>query len=384
MDTQELAAWLRLDTTSGVGRTTARRLLSAFGSVQTLFSQSPATLEAYLSPAQARALLAEDAKAAHLLETTTAWLNTRADDGLVRLIAPLGHALYPSALLDIEDPPLLLYMLGSQVHLGGSHFPVGRDTAIAIVGSRNPTPQGEENARSFSQALRSAGFSVVSGLAAGIDAAAHQGALQAADPSGQAATLAVVGTGLDRVYPARHQALAREIAASGVIISEYAIGTPPIAANFPRRNRIISGLAAGVLVVEAAPASGSLITARLASEQGREVFAIPGSIHAIQSRGCHALIKQGAKLVETLDDILEELPPQAASVHPDAADTGEPTPAAQHPLLSALGFEASSFDALQARTGMATAQLQVQLLELELTGEITRLPGGFFQRLIRA
>ena len=382
MNTSELAAWLRLDIARGVGRTTALRLLAAFGDVQTLFAQSQAALEPYLTPAQTRSLLASDAAIKDLLSATTAWLSSSTDDGLARLVAPIGHPLYPSALLDIEDPPLLLYMLGSHENLSGSSFPVERSAVIAIVGSRNPTPQGAENARSFSTALRSAGFCIVSGLAAGIDAAAHQGALEGVVVAGQPATLAVVGTGLDRVYPARHRDLARKIATNGVIISEYAIGTPPLAANFPRRNRVISGLAAGVLVVEAAPASGSLITARLASEQGREVFAIPGSIHAIQSRGCHALIKQGAKLVETLDDILEELPPQTAPVlHITESTSREDS---EHPLLTAMGFDSTSLDALQARTGLTTAQLQVQLLELELSGDVVRLPGGLFQRMVRA
>ena len=382
MDTPELAAWLRLDTASGVGRGSARRLLSAFGSAQALFSQSQADLQPYLTPTQARALLSNDERAAELLAATTAWMNTSADDGLVRLVAPIGHRLYPAALLETEDPPLLLYLLGSALYLSGSQFPVERNRAVAVVGSRNPTPQGVENARAFSAGLRGAGYCIVSGLAAGIDAAAHQGALEGPLLEDQPATLAVVGTGLDRVYPARHRELARSIAEHGVIISEYAIGTPPLAANFPRRNRVISGLSAGVLVVEAAPASGSLITARLASEQGREVFAIPGSIHAIQSRGCHALIKQGAKLVETLDDILEELPQSTALAQPEQELTQ--TPGSEDPLLSALGFDATSLDALQARTGLPTAQLQVQLLELELSAQIARLPGGLFQRMVRA
>lgn len=382
MDTPELAAWLRLDTASGVGRRSARRLLSAFGSAQAVFSQRQADLQPYLTSTQIRAILSDDAKAFELLAATTAWLDTSADDGLMRLIVPIGHPLYPVALLDTEDPPLLLYLLGNPLYLSGARFPVECNGALAVVGSRNPTPQGVENARAFSAGLRGAGYCIVSGLAAGIDAAAHQGALEGPLLGGQPATLAVVGTGLDRVYPARHRELARSIADHGVILSEYAIGTPPLAANFPRRNRVISGLSAGVLVVEAAPASGSLITARLASEQGREVFAIPGSIHAIQSRGCHALIKQGAKLVETLDDILDELPPSTGLTLPEQGPAS--TPSAEDPLLSALGFDATSLDALQARTGLPTAQLQVQLLELELSGQITRLPGGLFQRMVRA
>jgi DNA processing protein len=250
---------------------------------------------------------------------------------------------------------------------------------LAVVGSRNPTPQGLENARQFSQALASGGLTIVSGLALGVDGAAHEGALDGA-PLDQIATIAVVGTGLDRVYPKQHRVLAHRIAQRGVILSEYAIGTAPLASNFPQRNRIISGLSRGTLVVEAALKSGSLITARMATDQGRDVFAIPGSIHSTQSRGCHALIKQGAKLVESAQDVLEEL--QVGGAHggqalaPDApADTA---------LVQALGMEPCSLDALQARTGQDTASLQAELMALELEGFVARLPGGLFQRLIKA
>jgi DNA processing protein len=232
----------------------------------------------------------------------------------------------------------------------------------------------------------------VSGLALGVDAAAHEGALDAAPglPADDPATIAVVGTGLDRVYPRKNLDLAHRIAASGLMVSEYPLGTPPLAPNFPKRNRIISGLSQGTLVVEAALASGSLITARMAAEQGREVFAIPGSIHAPQSRGCHALIRQGAKLVESAQDVLEELRPPALARREHPADSTAPplsdrgpsaTPDAESPLLQALGYDPMGVDALVARTGMDAATLQVQLLELELDGRVARLPGGLFQRL---
>jgi DNA processing protein len=221
----------------------------------------------------------------------------------------------------------------------------------------------------------------VSGLALGVDGAAHDGALL-----GGGQTIAVVGTGLDRVYPKKHLALAHRIVQQGMIISEFPLGTPPLTANFPRRNRIISGLTRGTLVVEAALKSGSLITARLAAEQGKEVFAIPGSIHSPQSRGCHALIKQGAKLVELAQDVLEELNllPVVLSGSPGSAQASgdsdaEPSP--EDPLLVALGFDAVSLDELQARTGLDTPRLQAQLLEMELEGRVARLPGGYFQRL---
>lgn len=380
MEREELAAWLRLTLTPGVGNTTARRLLVAFGLPQHIFEQPSQALLACVSAPQANALLSTPEPLAPLLETTWNWLQEPGPDGAPhRAIAPLGHPLYPLPLLDIDDPPLLLYLMGAARFmvpgaLGGMH-------CLAMVGSRNPTPQGQDNARQFARALRAAGLTIVSGLALGIDAAAHEGALDAsteADPT--PATVAVVGTGLDRVYPARHRGLAHRIAACGMLVSEYPLGTPPLAPNFPKRNRIISGLSQGTLVVEAAPASGSLITARLASEQGKEVFAIPGSIHAIQSRGCHALIRQGAKLVESAQDVLEELHgPVATAPLPGKPGAAPDAQANAHPLLDAMGFDPIGLDALQARTGLATSSLQVQLLELELEGLVGRLPGGLFQ-----
>lgn len=381
MERVELSAWLRLSVSDGVGRTTARRLLTAFGSPEAVFDQSLYSLAQHVTPAQARSLLVPPEKHAALLDATTHWLAQSGEAGLLRAVAPLGHVWYPPALLEIEDPPLMLYLLGAQRWLTDSRCSMQRARSLAIVGSRNPTPQGRETTLQFAQSLREAGLSIVSGLALGIDAAAHEGALAAAFESDTPVTVAVVGTGLDRVYPSRHLDLARRIAANGLILSEYPVGTPPLAANFPRRNRIISGLSHGVLVVEAAPASGSLITARMASEQGRDVFAVPGSIHAVQSRGCHALIKQGAKLVESAADVLEEF---------SAAVAMQPTPADAEParrasaLLNALGFDPLGLDTLQARTGLDTASLQVQLLELELEGEVARLPGSFFQRQVRA
>jgi DNA processing protein len=293
----------------------------------------------------------------------------------------LGDAHYPAALLNITDPPLILFMLGSLVPNTSERLDALH--CLAIVGSRNPTPQGEVNARQFAQTFGEAGWCVVSGMALGVDGAAHDGAL-----IGGGHTVAVVGTGLDRVYPKKHLDLAHRIAQRGLIISEFPLGTPPLTSNFPRRNRIISGLSHGTLVIEAALQSGSLITARLAAEQGKEVFAIPGSIHSPQSRGCHQLIKQGAKLVESAQDVLEELRLPLSFAAVDASDapvTAEIQHAkAEHPLLKALGFDAASLDALQARIGWPTAQLQAQLLELELSGEVARLPGGSFVRIASA
>jgi len=380
MDSEELRAWLRLALTPGVGNATARKLLAAFGSAPAIFEQSSATLQQLGSDKLASTLRSEPPGLAAQLKTTTDWL-TAADD---RRIAVLGDPAYPPVLLDIEDPPLMLYMLGT---LASEGFLATEKIAnsLAIVGSRNPTPQGESNARQFARAFGSAGICVVSGLALGIDGAAHDGAML-----GGGETIAVVGTGLDRVYPKRHLDLAHRIARQGMILSEFPLGTPPLTANFPRRNRIISGLSRGTLVVEAALQSGSLITARLAAEQGKEVFAIPGSIHSPQSRGCHALIKQGAKLVEVAQDVLEELrlAPAGSSAAPDALQAlpqgdkaDQAAGARDDPLLEALGFDAVSLDALQARTGLDTAHLQAGLLELELDGQVVRLPGGLFQRM---
>jgi len=376
MDSPELQAWLRLALTPGVGNATARKLLTAFGSAQAIFEQGSATLQKLGSDKLASALRSEPPELAEQLQTTLDWLQAGAD----RRVAVLGDAAYPAALLDIEDPPLMLYMLGT---LANDAETAAKTIAnsLAIVGSRNPTPQGQSNARQFAKTFGSAGICVVSGLALGIDGAAHDGALL-----GGGQTIAVVGTGLDRVYPKKHLALAHRIAGQGMIISEFPLGTPPLTANFPKRNRIISGLSRGTLVVEAALQSGSLITARLAAEQGKEVFAIPGSIHSPQSRGCHALIKQGAKLVEVAQDVLEELKlvptgSGALDALQTPADGAAAGSACEDPLLKALGFDAVSLDALQARTGLDTAHLQARLLELELGGQLARLPGGLFQRM---
>ena len=378
MDSQELGAWLRLTLSPGVGNETARQLLTSFGSAQAVFDQSAASLrQGGLSDKLVSALLTEPPALAALLKTTSEWLQAGSD----RRVVALGDAAYPATLLNIEDPPLMLYMLGALAERAQAATEIIA-TSLAIVGSRNPTPQGESNARQFARAFAEAGVCVVSGLALGIDGAAHDGALL-----GGGQTIAVVGTGLDRVYPKKHLALAHRIARQGMIISEFPLGTPPLIPNFPRRNRIISGLSLGTLVVEAALKSGSLITARLAAEQGKEVFAIPGSIHSPQSRGCHALIKQGAKLVELAQDVLEEMKlpwgglAQGLTRPLDApGDSGAASCSDDDPLIAALGFDAVSLDTLQARTGLDTARLQAQLLELELNGQVARLPGGLFQR----
>ena len=383
MERAELTAWLRLTLAPGVGNDTARKLLAAFGSAEAVFVQTEAALRQLGSDKLVRALSVEPPKLAVLLQATLDWLAA----GDNRVVAPIGSAHYPTALLNIEDPPLVLYMMGDQVN-SALAAPNLIALNLAIVGSRNPTPQGEANARQFAKAFAEQGLCIVSGLALGVDGAAHDGALSGGAGSGRCATIAVVGTGLDRVYPKKHLALAHRIAANGLIISEFPIGTPPLNANFPKRNRIISGLSSGTLVVEAALKSGSLITARLASEQGKDVFAIPGSIHSPQSRGCHYLIKQGAKLVETAQDVMEELRIPLSFITPttdgdDQAPSGFSSSLAKgdSSFLSALGYDIVSLDALQARTGLPTPELQAKLLELELDGFVRRLPGGLFQRM---
>lgn len=392
MTYEELSAWLRLALTPGVGNDKARELLAAFGLPGAIFAQPESALAQLASPKQVKGLLTPPPELAEQLERTWRWLNESGPEGAPRRLLTLGDPLYPAGLLNMEDPPLMLFTLGAP-GLG----PDSLARSLAVVGSRNPTPQGAANARHFAKALAQAGLTIVSGLALGVDGAAHEGALEGMPVDGAftkvttvatvatLATVAVVGTGLDRVYPAQHRELAHRIAQRGLLVSEYLLGTPPLPANFPKRNRLIAGLAQGTLVVEAALKSGSLITARLAAEQGKEVFAIPGSIHTTQSRGCHALIRQGAKLVESAQDVLEELKLEHLATHDEteAPETPETDgrPVSESVLLHALGFDPVGLDALQARSGLDAASLQAQLLGLELDGHVARLPGGLFQRL---
>jgi DNA processing protein len=379
IERDDLAAWLRLLETPGVGRTAARRLLAAFGSCAGVFDAHPGAWRDVVPAAVAQALGTPPDGWPALLEATWAWLQaapTPADDAEApRAVVCLGDDAYPSAWLHTADPPLLVYAQG--------RLDLLKQPSVAVVGSRSPTRQGLDNARAFAEALSLSGLTVVSGLALGVDGAAHEGAL-----AGPGRTVAFVGTGLDRVYPRQHRALAHQVARAGLLVSEHTLGTPPLAAHFPQRNRLIAGLSQGTLVVEAALKSGSLITARLAMEAGREVFAIPGSIHAPQSRGCHALIKQGAKLVECAQDILEELNWQAGPALPMApprsAEEERPELPADDPLLAALGHDPVTLDNLSARTGCSPQVLNVRLLTLELEGVVARLPGQLFQRVGRA
>lgn len=357
----ELAQWLRLERTAGVGPETARRLLSAFGLPGNIFSASLATLQEVVTERVARALLAPlSAEATALIERTLEWATHSGNHVLT-----VADSTYPQTLLNTADPPIVLYAKGRIELLG--------QVSVAVVGSRNATAQGVNNAEKFSEALSQAGLTVISGMALGIDTAAHEGGLR-----GAGSTVAVIGTGADIVYPARNRSLAHRIAESGCIISEYPLGTPAIPSNFPRRNRLISGLSRGVLVVEAAAQSGSLITARMAGEQGRDVFAIPGSIHSPLAKGCHLLIKQGAKLVESAQDILEEITYRVPASTVPAPHTA---PARSSPILDAMGFDPVDLDTLAMRCEFDIAALHAELLTLELEGVVETLPGGVVRRL---
>ncbi len=358
---EDIAAWLRLSLVPGLGSEGLRRLLTAFGGPERALAASRAALARHVGDAVAAAIKAGGADEA--VAATGAWLGEPANH-----LVTLADASYPRQLLQIPDPPPLLYVKGRVDLLSRP--------ALAVVGSRHATAQGLANAESFARTFSDGGLTVVSGLALGIDAAAHRGGL-----AGASSSVAVLGTGADIVYPARNRALAHELAARGALVSEFPLGMRPIAGNFPRRNRLISGLALGCLVVEAAAESGSLITARLASEQGREVFAIPGSIHSPLAKGCHALIKQGAKLVESARDVLEELRLPAPALSPPADSTiVDPRSRA---LLDALGHDPCGPDALAARCGLSAAETAALLTQLELDGHIATLPGGLYQRVHR-
>lgn len=360
-DVEELKYWLALARMPGLGAAGVRRLLENGCTPHRLFEVGGDRVE--LAPAAEAWRQRPDWAA---VEADLAWL----DAGTDRHVLTLSDPRYPPLLKEIADPPPVLFLRGDPARLA--------EHQLAIVGSRNPSPGGERDAADFARRLAECGLIITSGLAVGIDAAAHRGALASG------ATIAVTGSGLDRVYPPRHGKLAEEIAARGALVSEFPPGTPPRPENFPRRNRLISGLALGTLVVEAALRSGSLITARLAAEQGREVFAIPGSIHHPLSRGCHALLRQGAKLVETAADILEELGPLAAWGMPPPARNASPSTdgAAEFgELLKHIGFEPTAVDTVVERSGLTAEQVSSMLVVLELQGHVTSAPGGLYTRI---
>lgn len=363
----DTALWLTLNQTQGLGSVTLCQLLAKFGSPEAIFSASTHQLREIVDDKIAQTI--NQGVATDAIAPTLAWL--KKDNAHV---ITLADRAYPKQLLEISNPPAVLYAIGDLRWLN--------HPSIAMVGSRNATPQGEKNAEDFAESLCNAGLCVVSGMALGIDGAAHRGALKS-----NGATIAVVGTGLDIVYPARHRDLAHKIAERGLILSEFPLGTPSKAQNFPRRNRIISGLSLGCLVVEANMDSGSLITARLAVEQGREVFAIPGSIHSPVAKGCHKLIKQGAKLVENTQDILEEIDFQKhqntqESISPSGSVAHLGTDAAEpNSLLGSMGFDPINFDSLLKLSGLTPEALSSMLMVLELENKITSLSGGKYQRL---
>lgn len=351
----DLASWIDLSLVPGLGPKNFRLLLSAFGLPEKIRQASRSQLSRVIPEAIAERILSEDRSAsiARVLE----WV---APPG--RSVLTLADPAYPLQLLEIPDPPVLLYVTGMVRLLGAD--------SLAIVGSRNATQQGIKNAERFSRAMSDAGLAIVSGLALGIDAAAHRGGL-----GGKGSTIAVLGCGPDVVYPSDNELLFSQIAETGAIISEYPLGTPPARENFPRRNRVISGLSRGCLVIEAGLASGSLITARFAAEQNREVFAIPGSIHSPLSKGCHALIKQGAKLVESAQDVLDELGlvPQFRDVHNSSG--------ASIGLLQYMGYDPCTIDTLVQRSDLTAEVISAMLLTLELEGKVSSLPGGVYQRI---
>jgi DNA processing protein len=358
----ELGAWLRLTLIPGLGGQGQRHLLQTFGLPEAIFKARGSELRAAIGDTLATALANLDADAE--IETALTWA---AEPG--NHLITLADPAYPRELLTSADPPILLYAKG--------RIELLQEPMLAVVGSRNATRQGELDAEAFSATLSNAGLTIASGLALGIDAAAHRGGLK-----GKGATVAVIGTGIDRIYPARNADLARRIAEEGIIISEFPLGMGPIAHNFPRRNRIIAGLGRGCLVVEAAERSGSLITARLAAEAGREVFAIPGSIHSTLARGCHRLIRQGAKLVESAEDILEELKWEGV-VRPFPSintETTQPT-AEELKVINALGDAPCDLETLVTRSGLTPDALLAMLLPMELDGRIASLPGGRYQKL---
>lgn len=372
MEPQSFPLWLTLAHLPGLGPRARVALLEYFGSIEALFAATRHDLRISMAderftdagrvdmPAAVEALLR--GAEADTFASDVAWLNEKQN----HLVTWLDLD-YPALLRQIIDPPIVLYVRGRRELLAHPQ--------IAIVGSRNPTALGRQTAAAFAHALTGSGLAITSGLALGIDAAAHHGAL---DANGE--TIAVCGTGLDRIYPARNRDLAHAIAERGALVSELPVGTPARPGNFPVRNRIISGLSLGVLVVEAALRSGSLITARLAGEQGREVFALPGSIHSPLARGCHALIRQGAKLVETATDVLEEL---GAIAQVSTATQSVATPGAgtlssiERRVLDCVSYEPASMDVVIERSGLTAETVSSILLQLELRGWVLMGPGGY-------
>ncbi|MBP6862487.1 MAG: DNA-processing protein DprA [Neisseriaceae bacterium] len=371
----ELTLWLRVSLTPYLGPVGFHALRTAFGSMAAILAAAPQDLIPYLSPQRRQQVASGLAYGASdaAVHAALAWLGAAPN----RAILTLPDRRYPAALAHDPMPSPTLFAQGD---LASLHPP-----AIALVGSRHPTPQGRDNAHRFAKALAELEMTVVSGFAAGIDTAAHEGALAA-----NGRTIAVLGTGIDRVYPAHNRRLVAPIGERGLLLSEYSLGTAPLPANFPRRNRLIASLSLATLVVEARRHSGSLITARLAAELNREVMAIPGSIHNPEASGCHYLLKQGAALIENIPDLLAELPlffkPLAPFISPTTPTPPATTllqapPAETLALLNAMGFDPVHPDGLTQKLGIPAADVYAQLLQLELSGIVHPIAGGRFQRL---
>jgi DNA processing protein len=367
--------WLRLCMTPLLGFHAQKVLIDALGGPRQVFEQPIDMLRRFVSEAQAQSLQVIPTEWSAVCERTEVWLQ-QTPQGVLQQVWTWDHPRYPQMLRDTQDPPWLLYAQGQLQHACWQ--------GVAMVGSRNPTLQGKENARRFADQLQQSGCCIVSGLAMGIDAAAHQGALENARTD-RCATVAVVGTGLDLVYPRQHHALAKQVAQHGWVISELPPGTPPLPHHFPRRNRLIAGLSHGVLVVEAALKSGSLITADLALTQGKEVFAVPGSIHSVLSRGCHALLRQGAKLVETAHDVMEELPfvaPELPLADPLANEVAF-TDTKLQAVYKVLNHEPQHLDSVLLNSGLSLEEALIALQQLQDINRVVALPGGLYQWLHR-
>jgi DNA processing protein len=375
--TDELESWISLWRVKGIGPKNFQKLLSFFGSPAAVFESNTSKIQqAGISQKLANSIYEQ--KNADATNADIEWLNASEKHHIITIECPQ----YPKLLKQISDPPYLLYIHGN--------LDIINDPQIAIVGSRNPTQSGISSAYEFSKYLSSTGLCITSGLALGVDGMAHQGAIDTNAP-----TIAVIATGIDRVYPAKHRELAHKIVEKGAIISEFCIGTHPDSRNFPRRNRIISGLSYGTLVVEAAQKSGSLITARLAGEQNREVFAIPGSIHNPLARGCHQLIRQGAKLVETGQDIMEEMASvieidslsntvittQLPAIDANQGNSQDELDDEYLQLLDQMGFDPVPIDELVIKTGFTTESISAMLLMLELQNYVASTGSGTYMRL---
>ena len=352
-----LESWLRLGLTSKVGPRTIFKLLEYFGSIENILDQNLNTLEQFTNKTVAKLIYSRTSDA--MVDKSIKWQQQK----LNRHIISVQDDKYPIELLQISDPPVILYLEGDISYLGNRKF--------AIVGTRHPTNQGIENAMNFARDLSNKGLTIVSGVASGVDRFVHLGALQ-----GKSSTIGIIGTGIDVRYPKTNSDVYDKIIESGLLISEFALGTMPLSQNFPRRNRIVAGLSVGLLVVESTIDGGSLISANLALEMGREVMAIPGSIYNPVAKGCHKLIKSGAKLVENINDILEEITPMLEESSVDEIECIDP-------ILKIMGFEPINIDEICIKVQQDFSEICAKLLDFELSGVITNCGGGYYQRIFK-